>query len=85
VPDPDQEDPRVVQILKEYQADLDAGRQPDREALVRRHPEVAAAVTEALDALAFVQAAVPRLHPAAPPALPPGPHRGLPGPPQEPP
>jgi serine/threonine protein kinase len=52
-------DPRLVAIVEEYQRELDAGRSPDRQALVDRHPELAEAVRECLEGLELVQAGIP--------------------------
>ncbi|MCI0461534.1 MAG: protein kinase [Gemmataceae bacterium] len=64
--EPEQEDPRVLAALKEYQAALEAGRRPDRAEFLSRHPDLAGALAEALDAIEFVQAAANRLHPPPP-------------------
>ena len=45
------DDPRVLAAVKEYQAELDRGRRPDRAGFLARHPEVAAAVGPYLDGL----------------------------------
>jgi hypothetical protein len=55
-------DPRLLTLVKEYQAALDAGTHPDREALLARCPELAGQLREYLDAIDMVQAAAPRLH-----------------------
>src|SRR5262249_58930794 len=65
------EDPRVLAALKEYQAAREGGHRPDRRDFLRRHPDIARDLVEALDALEFVRAAAGRLHPA-PPLPPPG-------------
>jgi serine/threonine protein kinase len=48
--------------VEEYLAELEAGRTPDRQGFLARHPEIAAALAECLDGLAFVRAAAPCLH-----------------------
>jgi WD40 repeat protein len=54
-------DPRLLALVKEYQAALDAGTRPDREAILARCPELAGDLGEYLDAIDMVQAAAPRL------------------------
>jgi serine/threonine protein kinase len=73
------EDPRVFQAVQEYLAALEGGARPNRSAFLARNPDIASAVAECLDALEFVQSAVPRLerpapmpgidHPAASPVI----------------
>ena len=60
--------PEVAAALAEYQAELDAGRRPDREAFIARHPEIATLLDGCLRAIEFVQAMRP-----APPSPPLGP------------
>ncbi|HYT94131.1 MAG TPA: protein kinase [Gemmataceae bacterium] len=73
----DPDDPRVIAAMEEYLAELEAGRTPDRRRFLARHPEIAAALTECLDGLAFLHAAAPSLHaPNEPDGLTPP---GLPG------
>ncbi len=43
------DDPRVLQAARDYLADLEAGRRPDRRAYEARHPGLAVAVAECLD------------------------------------
>ena len=43
--DPRDADERVDQIILAYLEEVDAGREPDREALVARHPELAGELT----------------------------------------
>jgi hypothetical protein len=59
------DDPRVIQALEEYTAALREGRQPTREEFQARYPEIAAALSECLQGLAFIQEAAPRLHESA--------------------
>ncbi|HET6882749.1 MAG TPA: serine/threonine-protein kinase [Pirellulales bacterium] len=54
------DDPRVLSVVEEYLAQLDLGRQPDRESYVNRYPELAGAVAQCLDGLDLVRAAGPR-------------------------
>jgi serine/threonine protein kinase len=56
------DDPRVVEAMEEYLAELEAGRNPDRQRFLARRPEIAAALAECLDGLAFIHAAAPCLH-----------------------
>jgi eukaryotic-like serine/threonine-protein kinase len=52
VPFPEPEDdPRVLALVKEYQAEWDAGRRPDRTSFLGRHPELAASVGVYLDGI----------------------------------
>lgn len=52
------EDPRVLAIVEEYESELEAGRKPDREEYLRRHPELSSVVAECLDGLEMVHRAV---------------------------
>src|SRR5262249_12861842 len=47
--------------MEEYLADLEAGRQPDRRALVARYPELADVLANCLDGLDFVRETAPAL------------------------
>lgn len=47
----DEDDPRIVKLMKEYQAELEQGRRPDRKELLGRNPELAAVLAHALDGL----------------------------------
>ncbi|WP_088256289.1 serine/threonine-protein kinase [Fimbriiglobus ruber] len=53
VPDSDEsaDDPRLLAAVKDYQAELEQGRRPDRGCYLSRHPELAAAITPYLDGL----------------------------------
>jgi serine/threonine protein kinase len=63
------DDPRVFQAVQEYLAAMEGGARPNRLAFLARHPEIAGAVAECLDALEFVQSGVARLErPVAGPA-----------------
>jgi hypothetical protein len=64
------DDARLVQALEEYRAALDAGRRPDRQAFLARHPEIAEALADCLDGLEFVHAVAPELSQDGAPALP---------------
>ncbi|MBI3862003.1 MAG: serine/threonine protein kinase, partial [Planctomycetia bacterium] len=50
------DDPRVVDVVQEYMAQLDQGKSPDRAEYVGRYPELAAAVEQCLDGLELVRA-----------------------------
>jgi serine/threonine protein kinase len=45
------DDPRVLELAKEYQAELDRGRRPDRAEYLARHPDLAAVLPAYLDGL----------------------------------
>jgi WD40 repeat protein/serine/threonine protein kinase len=64
------DDPRLVQALEEYRSALDAGRRPDRQAFLARHPEIAEALADCLDGLEFVHAVAPELSQDGASALP---------------
>src|SRR5262249_44846842 len=66
-PSVDLDDPRVAVVLEDYRKALKAGQQPDRQALLARHPEIGAALAECLEALEFVHGAAHELS-AAPAA-----------------
>jgi WD40 repeat protein/serine/threonine protein kinase len=63
---PGPDDPRVIAALEEYQATAQAGQVPDREALLARHPEVAAVLAECLDGLDWMRGARPGPRSGAP-------------------
>jgi hypothetical protein len=61
------DDPRVVRVLEEYLAGLEAGDRPQRDALLARHPDLARALTECLDGLDMMHSlARPESDPAEP-------------------
>jgi serine/threonine protein kinase len=45
------DDPRVLALVKEYQAEWEKGRRPDRAAYLARHPELAAVIGIYLDSI----------------------------------
>lgn len=47
----DEEDPRLLQLSREYLAELEAGRQPDRNSYLSRFPELAAMLSDCLDGI----------------------------------
>jgi serine/threonine protein kinase len=53
------DDPRVIQAVRQYLADLEAGKKPDRLSFLGRFPEIAGPLAECLDALEFMHAASP--------------------------
>src|SRR5262245_43028760 len=55
------EDPRVALAVEEYLAAERAGRRPNRDQFLARHPEIAGELAECLEGLAFIQGAAPRL------------------------
>ncbi len=52
---------RVAKILEEYQAELDAGRTPDRQAILAKHSDIATELALAIDSLEQIRALVPAL------------------------
>ena len=49
----------MLDAAREYLADLEAGRRPDRRAHLARHPDLAAALAEYFDGIEMVHAAGP--------------------------
>ncbi|WP_020475373.1 serine/threonine-protein kinase [Zavarzinella formosa] len=62
------EDPRLIGIAREYLAELEAGRRPDRRAYEQRHLELQTAVAECLDGMELAHAAGLAMRPASRPA-----------------
>ncbi len=56
------DDPRLLNAVQEYLAELEAGRRPDARVFVQRHAEVAAELRPYLDALDVVHAAGAVIH-----------------------
>jgi serine/threonine protein kinase/WD40 repeat protein len=54
-PDVAPDDPRLVRVLEEYLAALEAGDRPQRDALLARHPDLAGELAECLDGLEMMQ------------------------------
>lgn len=50
------DDPRVWELVTEFQEELKSGRRPDRAVYINRYPELAAAVAECLDGLQMLNA-----------------------------
>jgi serine/threonine protein kinase/Flp pilus assembly protein TadD len=59
------DDPKVIRVVEEYLAALEAGQPTDRAALQAQHPEIAEALGRCLDALEFVQGAGSQLQSSA--------------------
>jgi serine/threonine protein kinase len=55
------DDPRVVLAVREYQSALEDGRPMDREAFLARHGEIAETLAECINALELIRAATPGL------------------------
>ncbi len=66
-----EDDPRVLAAAREYMAELEAQRRPDRQKFLAKHPEAAAALGPYLDALDLVHAAAPLLNGSTTDSLPP--------------
>jgi hypothetical protein len=49
--DDSSDDPRVLELVKEYQAEWDAGRKPDRSEYLDRHPDLAPVLAVYLDSI----------------------------------
>src|ERR1041385_1184546 len=62
------DDPRLMDAVKEYLAEIEAGRIPDRQALLRRYPDLKEALAQCLDGLELVHKGASRA--GAPPAPP---------------
>src|SRR5688572_23097539 len=58
-----EDNPRLVLAIKEYLAELEAGRRPDRQALAGRFPDLAEEMVPYLDALEMVHGDGARLQP----------------------
>lgn len=59
-----EDDPRLLQISREYLAELEAGHAPDRHSYLARYPELAEILSECLDGIDLAQS----LRPVSPPA-----------------
>lgn len=53
------EDPRILQASREYLAELEAGRRPDRQAFLSRTPELAEQLSECFDGIDLAQSLRP--------------------------
>jgi serine/threonine protein kinase len=63
---PEKEDPRVLQAAREYLAELEAGRAPDRTTYLARWPDLAGELAECFDGIELAHGASLALEPAAP-------------------
>jgi serine/threonine protein kinase/Flp pilus assembly protein TadD len=61
ISEPLAQDARVTLAVEEYLALWDAGRRPDRQEFLARHPDIALALAECLDGLDFIRSAAPGL------------------------
>ena len=61
---------RLAQATEEYQAALDRGERPGREAFLERFPDIRQALAECLNGLEFLHSGLPGLRPAAQPGDP---------------
>src|SRR5260370_9447951 len=52
---------RIMQALQEYRTAREAGANPDRQAFLTRHTDIALELSQCLDALNFVYEAAPKL------------------------
>ena len=59
-PEPD-DDPKLLEALREYQAAVDAGHRPSRREILARYPNVAG-LADCLDGLELLQSAASNLH-----------------------
>lgn len=51
----DEDDPRLLQLSREYLAELEAGRRPDRASFLARYPDLAEILSECLDGIELAQ------------------------------
>jgi hypothetical protein len=54
-----EDDPRILLVSREYLAELEAGRSPDRQSYLNRYPDLAAVLEEFLDGIQLAQALRP--------------------------
>src|SRR5437660_3347730 len=54
------DDPRLMQAVEEYLAQLESGRAPSRDEILRRYPDLTDALTQCLDGLELVHKAAVR-------------------------
>ena len=52
----DEDDPRLLQVSREYLAELESGRKPDRSAYLTRFPDLADALADCLDGIELAHA-----------------------------
>lgn len=60
--DTEETDPRVFAAVQEYMAELDAGRRPNRQEFLARHPEIKEDLSVCLQGLAFLNSAAAEIH-----------------------
>jgi len=48
------DDPRLLQAVQDYMAELESGRRPQRQEFLRRHPDIAAPLAQCLDGLELI-------------------------------
>ncbi len=65
------DDPRLMQAVEEYLGELEAGRVPNRQEILRRYPDLSGPLTQCLDGLELVHKAALPKKTIAPPAAPP--------------
>lgn len=59
-PDDLHDDPRFLEVSRDYLADLEAGRRPDRERYLLRYPEIAEPLSECLDGIDLARSLTPQ-------------------------
>jgi serine/threonine protein kinase len=57
----DEDDPRILGLIKEYQAEWDAGKRPNRTVYLGRYPELAVQIKIFLDSIDFLHQGAPAL------------------------
>lgn len=60
--DTEETDPRIFAAVQEYMAELDAGRRPNRQEFLARHPEIREDLSVCLQGLAFLNSAAAEIH-----------------------
>ena len=54
-----EDDPRILQASREYLAELEVGRRPDRQEVLARYPDLADALAECFDGIELAQSLRP--------------------------
>ncbi len=57
-----EDDPRLMEIVREYQSDVEAGKHPDRSALSTRYPDLEEELNAYFDTLDFLNQAANQVH-----------------------
>jgi eukaryotic-like serine/threonine-protein kinase len=57
----ERDEERLLEVLRVYLADVEGGKQPNRQELIARHPEIADELAACLQGLSFVKSAVGQL------------------------